>query len=214
MPPVLRRSAGFERDEIVDGQLERKLLVHQQLEGSIVQIGEVIGCVHAGLETTELPFTAVGVTRDLEPEPMRFINDRHHFFFGKRGAVDEGAIRLEDAVLVADEVLRRVDLHPIHAVQLRLTHRRTREPRRVWVLALGEAILEPFEERRIRRRRALVERLTNHLHARPEHDAAIDGVAEIDGPIAAARVHVEDGGEPGIQIRFGIRDGDERSCGL
>ena len=128
----------------------------------------MIGRVDASLEATELPFAPVGVARHLEPQPVRFVHNRHHLFFGQRRTIHERAIRLEHAVLVADEVLCRVDLHPVDAVQLRFAHGRARQPWGVRVLALGEAILKPFEERRIRRGRALIERLPDDLHARPE----------------------------------------------
>ena len=100
-------------------------------------------------------------------------------------------------------------------MQLGLAHRGPPEPRRVRVLALGEAILEALEERRIRSGGALIERLPHDLHARPEHHAAVDGVTEIDGAVAAARIHVEDGGEAGLEIglRVGHRDDGSRGLG-
>src|SRR5262249_7718039 len=98
----------------------------------------------------------------------------------------------------SDEILRGIDLNPVHAVELGLAHRRAREPRRIDVLVLGEALV--IAQRLsigIDGGRALVDRLADDLHARAREHAGVDRVAYLDRVEAAARVHVEYGGESG-----------------
>ena len=48
--------------------------------------------------------------------------------------------------------------------------------------------------------RKSVQRLAGHLHPRSADQTAVDRVAKFDGAEPAARVHVDDGGEPGVEI--------------
>ena len=53
--------------------------------------------------------------------------------------------------------------------------------------------------------------MADDLHARTLHIAGIDRVAQIDGDEAAARIHVQHGGETGIEIDLRIRQRPQRA---
>src|SRR5262249_4754650 len=107
----------------------------------------------------------------------------------------------------AGKVLRRVDLDIVDAVQLRFAHRGASEPRAVDVLVLGEALVEARRRVRIVVGGARVDRLADDLHAWTLDVARFDRIAQVDGVEAAARIHVETGGESGreIDLRIGQR---------
>jgi len=69
----------------------------------------------------------------------------------------------------ADEILGRVDLDPVDAVQLGLAHGGAREPRGIGVLVFRES-LEVAQRLRVRVvvGGPLVDRLADDLHSRPE----------------------------------------------
>ncbi len=55
-----------------------------------------------------------------------------------------------------------------------------------------------------------IERLADDLHARALHDAGVDRVAQVDGVEAAARIHVEHGGEAGVEVDLRVRQRAQR----
>src|SRR5262245_29931765 len=114
-------------------------------------------------------FAAVRVARDLEPQAMRLVDDGLHLLEGQRRAVDERRIRFEDAVLGTDEVLRRVDLDPVHTAKLRLADGRACEPGGIQVLVLDQA----FAAGRVYRRGALVERRSGDLQPGTRDDTLV-----------------------------------------
>src|SRR5438045_427235 len=105
----------------------------------------------------------------------------------------------------ADKILSRIDLDPVHAVQLRFAYSRAREPRRVDVLVFRESVEKA--ERLIVGivvAGAWIDRLPDNLHARALHDTGVDRIAEIDRVESAARVHIRDRREAGLEIELSI----------
>src|SRR6266480_4025624 len=134
---------------------------------------------------------------DSQAEPVCLVDDRLHFLERERRAVDERRVR-SPHVHRADEILGRIDLDPVDAVQLCLAHCGAREPRRIGVLVFRESlVIAQRLQVRVEVGGALIYRLADHLHARPEEHARVDCVADLDGVESAARVHVENGGEAG-----------------
>ena len=151
-----------EADQVVDGHHHRELLLLDGLQQRVifVELEQVHRQVDARVDARAHAFAAVRVARDLQSHAMRFVDDGLDFFEGERRDGDERAVGPELAQLVADEILRRVDLGPVGAVQLQLAHGRAREPRAVDVLVLGEAAEEARHGVRRLHRRARVQRLS------------------------------------------------------
>jgi hypothetical protein len=82
------------------------------------------------------------MARDFQPHAVGFIDNRLNLLQCQRGDGDQRAILSEFTEARADEILGRVNLHPVHAVQLRFANGGAAQPGRVHVLAFGE----PFEE--------------------------------------------------------------------
>src|SRR2546427_13142508 len=78
----------------------------------------------------------------LEAHPVGFIDDRLDFFECERWTCHQGSIGPELAQLVADEILRGINLGPICAMKLQLAHGSARQPRSVHVLAVVKSTLE------------------------------------------------------------------------
>ena len=125
------------------------------------------------------------------------------------GNRDERSVGPELVQVVTDEVLRRVDLGPVRAVQLQLAHRSTRQPGSVDVLPVREPAEEAGHGVGRGSRPARVQRLPRHLHARPANQTGVDRVAQLDRAEPAARIHVDDGGEAGVQIALRALDHHE-----
>ena len=142
---------------------------------------------------------------------MGFVDDRLDLLERERGAVDEGRVRLPH-VGRAGEILGRVNLDVVDAVELRLAHGGAREPRAVDVLVLGESFVEADRLGIVVRAGGpLIERLADHLHARSLDEAGVDGIAQFDGVEAAARIHVEHRGEARREIGLGIGERGDRA---
>jgi len=109
----------------------------------------------------------------------------------------------------AGKILRGIDFHPIDAVQLRFAHGGPREPRAVDVLVFDETFLEPARaDVRIIIGRARIQRFAHHLHARALDAAGRNLVADVDGVVAAARIHIQNRGETGGQVDLGVGECD------
>ena len=51
---------------------------------------------------------------------------------------------------------------------------------------------------------------SGNLHARTPHDAVVDGVLQIDGPVpTAVRHQIDDGGESGVQVALRVHERDQ-----
>ena len=171
--------ARVEADQVVERHHDRQLLPDDLLQQRVIliELQQMHRQVHARLDARAHAFAAVRVAGDFQPHAMRFVHDGLDFFEGQRRNRDERPVGAELAQLVADEILRRVDLRPVGAVKLQLAHGRAREPRAVDVLVFGEAAEQPRRDVRRLHRRARIERLAGDLHPRPAHEAAVDRVA-------------------------------------
>ena len=133
--------AFFERNQIIEGCHERKLLREQDLDPVLIEFEQVIGCVDAGVDAAGHAFAAVSVARDLKAEPVRFVDDCLNLLERQRWGIHQRRVGCPH-VHGAGEILRGVDFHAVDAVQLRFAHCGAREPRAVDVLIFDEAFLK------------------------------------------------------------------------
>ncbi len=199
--------------EIVERADEGQLLLEQQLHAGIIELEQMRRRIDARVQAAAHALAAIRVAGDLQAEPVRLVGDGVDFLGRERRRRDEAAVGHEQMVRPF-EILRRVDLDPVDAVQLGFAHCGAREPRRVYVLAFGELGIEPLAAFiRVRVARPDVQRLTDHLHARPEHHARVYRIAQVDGVEAAARIHVGHGREARQQIGLRARERDVGAVG-
>jgi hypothetical protein len=74
------------------------------------------------------------VTSDFQAEAMRLVDDRLYLFERQRRGRDERTVRLELTQFFADEILCRVDLDPVDAVQFGFPDSRSSQLRTIDVL--------------------------------------------------------------------------------
>ena len=136
--------AGVEPHQIVDRHHDRQFLLHDRVQKRVVfiELGHVHAEIDAGVDAGAHAVAAVRVARDLQPHPVRLVDDRLHLLERQRRRGDERAVRLELVQSAADEILRRVDLDPVDAVQLGLAHGGASQPRPVDVLVFRVAGIE------------------------------------------------------------------------
>ena len=143
---------------------------------------------------------------------MRFIDDGLDLFQRQGRAGYQRSVRLPH-VHCTDEILGRVDLDPVDAMQFGLAHGGAREPWRIDVFVFRQLVEEAQRLRiRVVVGRSLVEGLADDLHPRSLHKPRIDGVAKVNRVKSTTRVHVQHGREAGIEIGLGIRQRNE--CAL
>src|SRR5262249_12841866 len=98
--------------------------------------------VHARCDAAIHAFAAIGMAGDLQPETVRLINDGFHFLQREGWAIDQRRVRLPH-MHGSDKILRRVDLDPVHTVQLRLAYSGAREPWRIDIFVFRESLEKP-----------------------------------------------------------------------
>ncbi len=81
VPAVCRRQVVFLlRHEIVNGDDIGKLLFEKNFDACVVQLEKVVRRIDAGGQTTAHAFAAIGMTRHLQSQAVRFIDDRLNLF--------------------------------------------------------------------------------------------------------------------------------------
>src|SRR2546426_2585258 len=113
---------------------------------------------------------------------------------------------------LADVILGGVNLDPVHTVQLGFAHGGTREPWRIDVLVFRKSFEEAYRlSVVVVVAGSLVDGLADDLHPRTLNYAGIDRVAQFDGVVSTARVHIQHGREASVEIDLSIRQRDDRA---